>query len=241
MLTLPSSPIHSRLQIFDAVTTGLAFAKRLRIYSIYDSLRSSLLLRPRPNVLRLCSCLIPTVTLGSIDYVVLTRRKARSGASSTFSSMWVYPGGHVDLLPSGVAEGPAAAALRELTEETGLDVAAEHASPALLCSYHAVLVRKKRGYFILFYAAPVVVRGDDGRTTTAASLLGKIATDEVSAACLVPVSFLSHVVPRKISGLEHRGDVAGSFEGVEVREDLTVVPATFGAMEIIGDGGEGDG
>lgn len=112
---------------------------------------------------------------------------------------------------------------------------ASESSTKFLCSYNAVLVQKQRGYFILFYSA--IIR--DVRTTVA-SMLSDIATEEVSAACLVPSSFLPNVVPRKISGMDHC-IVDGSFDGVEVQADGKVVPATFSAMEIIGDGGEGDG
>jgi len=124
MMTLPSSPIHPRLRIYDAIVTGVSFVKRLRIYAIYDSLRSAVLpvRNTRSNNLRLCACVIPTITLDGTEYVVITRRKARVGKSATFSSMWVFPGGHVDVLPANVAERPSLAAVRELKEETGLQV-----------------------------------------------------------------------------------------------------------------------
>jgi len=236
MMTLPSSPIHPRLRIYDAIVTGVSFVKRLRIYAIYDSLRSAVLpvRNTRSNNLRLCACVIPTITLDGTEYVVITRRKARVGKSATFSSMWVFPGGHVDVLPANVAERPSLAAVRELKEETGLQ--APESSTEFLCSYQAVLPHKKKGYFILFYSVPV-----QSTHRTASSILSGIATDEVDAACLVPSSFLSNIVPRKITGEDHRNGVLGEFEGVEVRPDGRVGAKTFGAMEIIGDEGEGDG
>jgi len=85
MATLATSPINRArlLQKFDAATTGLSYVKRLRIYNIYTKIKSRI--RPNSNNLKLCSCAIPTITLDGVDYVVVTRRKARAGKTATFS------------------------------------------------------------------------------------------------------------------------------------------------------------
>ncbi len=65
---------------------------------------------PSTRQVRMAVCCI--VEVG--EHVLLTRR---ASTMSAFASVWVLPGGHVD-----AGESLAAAAVRELREETGIDV-----------------------------------------------------------------------------------------------------------------------
>ncbi|GMI38696.1 hypothetical protein TeGR_g532 [Tetraparma gracilis] len=221
MATLPSSPVNrlSLLAKLDSLTSALARLRSSPSFPLYLSLKRRL--PPPSNPLRLCACLLPVYTdPAGRQYLVLTRRRSRTGKAATFSSMWVFPGGHVD--PS---ELPPAAALRECLEETGLRCG----EPRPLCTYQATLAGKRRGYLLAFHAARV-----KGPPLPAAELLKNVDPEEVAAACLVPAEFLEALAPRKISGGTHaqalevagRAEFAGGFEGVRVDGSGAAVPAT---------------
>jgi 8-oxo-dGTP pyrophosphatase MutT (NUDIX family) len=268
MVTLAASvpqaaKMGALLRKYDLALNGISFQKRKALYSLYNAAKNRI--HKNTNNLRLCSCAIPVVVAGGRRYVMLTRRKNRSGKASTFSNMWVYPGGHVDMLPSGVSESPAAAAERELREETGL--VCDTSSLEYLCAYNPVLVSKRRGYFILFYSCKVLPPVEASASASASSASASasagssleayfsgIDSKEVGAAALVPVEMLTgHCLsPRKITGMSHgevvevaaRGVPTGgamqAVEGVTVSETGDKVRTLFDASEFIGDGGEGD-
>ena len=68
------------------------------------------------NILRLCACAVVRVRVRNKPYILLTQRQSRKSSDSTFSGMWVFPGGHVDMV-KGKTEGLEVAAKREVLEE----------------------------------------------------------------------------------------------------------------------------
>lgn len=106
--------------------------------------------------------------------ILLTRRAAHM---RTFPGIWVPPGGHIE-----VGETLMEAGLRELQEETGLEVRAAVTSERVLCLWESVFP------YILSMGQPrrhhVVVYLHLGLATTAAELQDRIRLDpeEVDAA-----------------------------------------------------------
>ena len=189
------------------------------------------------NQLRLCSCALVRVKVKGRNYVVLTQRQARNTNDSTFSGMWVFPGGHVDMV-GGKLEGLEKAAIREVKEETGLSVDGCEA----ICTYQAALVNKKRGYLICFYKCE-----GGGEFGTAEEALKGVCKKECRAAALIPEVLFKEGIfsPEICTGMESkqakekaREGGMGVFEGVRVVGD-EVVGAEFQVEEIVGDGGEG--
>ena len=86
-------------------------------------------------------------------YILLTQRQSRKSSDSTFSGMWVFPGGHVDMV-KGKTEGLEVAAKREVLEETGLKVS----KARKLCTYQASLLHKSRGYLICFFSCETATK-----------------------------------------------------------------------------------
>jgi 8-oxo-dGTP pyrophosphatase MutT (NUDIX family) len=135
-----------------------------------------LLVTPRLAV-RLAAC---TLAVDAARGVVLLTRRPRT--MRTFPGAWVTPGGGVDDEDASVA----AAALRELNEETGLD----GSNPELLCAWESAYPPTADGWsdardtggrtahhLIMFYVVQC-------ESTTPLAL----QPDECDAACWVPIA-----------------------------------------------------
>lgn len=190
------------------------------------------------NILRLCACAVVRVRVRNKPYILLTQRQSRKSSDSTFSGMWVFPGGHVDMV-KGKTEGLEVAAKREVLEETGLKVS----KARKLCTYQASLLHKSRGYLICFFSCETATKEF---ASVGEALLG-VCKKEVGAAALIPEVLFKHGIfsPELCSEFssEEAAQMArdvgmGEFDGVLVEGD-EVKSKKFSIEEIVGDGGEG--
>jgi len=180
--------------------------------------------------------------------IVLTQRvrRKKTPGGGTFSGMYVFPGGHVDLKANGESESLEEAAGREFQEETGLKILPESLKP--VCSYQAGLGggggRNGRAYLIVFFEVDV------DPSSVKSSLLEtfkNVQRSEVKRICLLPSRYLKFFAP---SSLDPAGAKTAKEElkgedivvkSVSVNDDGTMEVTEATVKEIFGIGGEGSG
>jgi len=202
---------------------------------------------PPPEPMRLCACVIARMP-GDDDRVVLTQRiRKKKAQGATYNGMFVFPGGHVDLLPSGESETLRAAAMREFKEETGLKLREGSLKP--LCTYQADLMRSGprsgRGYFIVFFEGEV---DPDSISSNLEKTFENLQREEVGKVCLLPKSCFEYFIPESLGGMGVKKARAAMKKAlpvesvsVDLRRSPLLEQGETPLRSILGSGGEGTG
>lgn len=143
---------------------------------------------------RLACVVIPYTAQGDVlvsQRVSRAQRAAQLGAdtaasTTTYSGMWVFPGGHINH-----GESPAEAGVREVLEETGIHINAE--SLRLVALWEASVVPQSKQWLMVCYTGLIE------ETDVASSL--RIQEAEVNAVGLFPASFVEHLRPGVADGV----------------------------------------
>ena len=232
-----------------AVPYGCSFAF---VRSLFEPLRSKFS-RERAEDARLCCCVLAAMPDGRL--VVTQRiRKERRKKGGTFSGMWVFPGGHVDLVETGKIETLEDCVRREFEEETGVRLKVTGGDLKKLCSYNASIMRVKNGrsYFIVFFAGVVDPRDvkmlAGGGKVDLVKTFKNLQKNEVGKIALVAEKDFFYTIPQAIGGgtveeLIVRAEKAGSeMECVSVNDNTDELEIEkIGLKDLIGTGGEWNG
>lgn len=143
----------------------------------------------------------------------------RTEEAKFMPGVWVFPGGGLDPEDGEGEEGHRACAARELSEEAGIELAAD-AELVLFSRWITpeVVSRRFDAWFFLAHAPPHFPPKPDGVETTDAGWFAPAAAVETQAAGEMALAFPT------ISQLQTLAPFAGAAEAIEAYRERTVEP-----------------